>query len=127
VDRFAVCEKHHSQEAILRLGNLRARSISLTYAYLIYIVPNGDRIQRLEVRGKSEEARSLVSEAQAVLFDPLAVTIEDLSAIGERRYVTVGLASSGELLVVVYAERNRGYRLISARKATPKERKTYER
>jgi len=66
------------------------------------------------------------SEAQAVLFDPLAVTIEDLSAIGERRYVTVGLASSGELLVVVYAERNRGYRLISARKATPKERKTYE-
>jgi len=30
------------------------------------------------------------SDAEGVLFDPLAVTIEDFSAIGERRYVSLG-------------------------------------
>jgi uncharacterized DUF497 family protein len=61
-----------------------------------------------------------------VLEDPLAVTVEDPDAEGERRLITVGLGSAGELLVVVYAERDDEYRLISARRATRKERKDYE-
>jgi uncharacterized DUF497 family protein len=67
-----------------------------------------------------------LADAQQVLSDPLAVSVEDLGAVGERRYVTIGLGSAGALLVVVYTERNGNYRLISARKATARERKTYE-
>jgi uncharacterized DUF497 family protein len=66
------------------------------------------------------------ADAEGVLLDPLAVTIEDPGAIGERRYVSVGLGSAGDVLVVVYTERNGEYRLISARRATRKERKSYE-
>ena len=66
------------------------------------------------------------ADAEGVLADPLALTIEDIDAVGERRYVTIGVGSAGEVLVIVYTERNGGYRLISARRATRKERKTYE-
>ncbi len=66
------------------------------------------------------------ADAEGVLEDPLAVTVEDPDAEGERRFITVGLGSAGELLVVVYAERDDEYRLISARGATRKERKDYE-
>ena len=61
-----------------------------------------------------------------MLDDPLAVTIED-SLHGEQRFVTVGTDLLGRVLVVVYAYAGEEeIRLISARKATPKERKTYE-
>ena len=52
--------------------------------------------------------------------------MEDPDAEGEQRFVTVGLGSAGELLVVVYALRDGEIRLISARRATGKERKRYE-
>lgn len=66
------------------------------------------------------------ADAEGVLEDPLAVTVEDPDAKGEKRFVTVGLGSAGELLVVVWTERDEGCRLISARRATRKERKHYE-
>lgn len=66
------------------------------------------------------------ADAGGVLSDPLAVTIEDTSAFGEARFVTVGLGSAGEVLVVAYTERDGRIRLISARPATPRERRNYE-
>ena len=66
------------------------------------------------------------ADAEGVLQDRLAVTVEDPDAEGERRFVAVGLGSAGDLLVVVYTERKDTYRLISARRATRKERKQYE-
>ena len=66
------------------------------------------------------------ADAEGVLEDPLAVTVEDPDAEGEQRFISIGLGSAGELLVVVYTERNGDYRLISARPATKKERKHYE-
>ncbi len=66
------------------------------------------------------------ADAEAVFSDPLALTIEDQDAQGERRYVAIGLGNLGELLVVVYTERDNEYRLISARHATRKERRAYE-
>ena len=66
------------------------------------------------------------ADAEGVLYDPLALSIEDIDAVGERRLVTIGLGSAGEVLVVVYTERDGEYRLISARRATKKERKNYE-
>ena len=66
------------------------------------------------------------ADATGVLEDPLARTVEDPDAVGERRFVSIGQSSAGELLVVVFAERAGTYRLISARRATRKERTQYE-
>lgn len=66
------------------------------------------------------------ADAEGVFEDPLALTFEDPDSQGERRFLTVGLGSAGELLVVVYTERGDEYRLISARRATRKERNQYE-
>lgn len=66
------------------------------------------------------------ADADGVLEDPLALTIEDPDAHDERRFITIGMGSAGELLLVVWAERDRDYRAISARRPTRKERRTYE-
>lgn len=66
------------------------------------------------------------ADAEGALEDPLAITVEDPDAEGEKRFVTVGLGSAGELLVVVWTERDEDCRLISARRATRKERRQYE-
>ena len=66
------------------------------------------------------------ADAEGVFHDPLAVTIDDPDAEGEGCFVAIGLGNSGELLVVVYALRGDEFRLISARRATRKERKRYE-
>jgi uncharacterized protein len=66
------------------------------------------------------------ADAEGVFNDPLALTMEDPDAQNERRYIAIGLGNLGELLVVVYSERGEEYRLISARRATRKERKAYE-
>ena len=66
------------------------------------------------------------ADAEGVLEDPLAVTVEDPDAEGEQRFITIGLGSAGELLVVIWAERDDKCRVVSARRPTRKERKHYE-
>jgi len=44
----------------------------------------------------------------------------------EERWVTMGLDATGRVLVVVYTWRAESVRLISARKATARERRRYE-
>jgi len=65
------------------------------------------------------------SDAEAVLFDPLALTREDTRARGEQRFVSIGEDSSGRIVVVVYSYRGQTIRMISARAATRSERKHY--
>jgi uncharacterized DUF497 family protein len=64
------------------------------------------------------------ADAATVLHDEQALTIRDDEG-GEERYVTIGMDALGNLLVVVYTWRNERPRLISARKAKPRERKQY--
>lgn len=71
-------------------------------------------------------------EAASVLLDPLALTVFDQEhSADEERWFTIGQNSSGMLTVVVHtfetlsATRAR-VRLISARKPTTNERRTYE-
>lgn len=66
------------------------------------------------------------ADAVGVLQDPLAVTVEDDDATGERRFVSIGCGTTGEVTVVVFTERGGDYRLISARRPTKKERRAYE-
>lgn len=66
------------------------------------------------------------ADAEVVLSDPTALTVEDAGAVGEHRHAAIGLGGAGEVLVVVWTERGDAYRLISARRATRKERRAYE-
>lgn len=67
-----------------------------------------------------------LAEGDGVLNDPLAVTVEDESAEGEQRFVTLGMNVFAGLRVVVWTPRDDDIRIISVRKPTPKERRTYE-
>jgi hypothetical protein len=66
------------------------------------------------------------SDAEAVLFDPNALSFEDTTAQGEQRFVVIGMDHLWRLLVVVYTDRGNRIRLISARPATRSERRDYE-
>ena len=68
-----------------------------------------------------------LSEGDGVLNDPLALTAEDDSAVGEQRFVTIGMNVFGSLMVVVHTPRGDGVRTISVRKPDPKERRNYEK
>ena len=65
------------------------------------------------------------ADAALVLYDSLAVTILD-DDHDEDRFVTIGVDPMGATLVVVYVSRGENIRIISARPATPRERRRYE-
>lgn len=68
------------------------------------------------------------ADATAVLSDEQAITVRDeLSAVNEARFLTLGEDSLGRVLVVAFTWRGSNVRLISARKATPAERRQYAR
>ena len=68
------------------------------------------------------------SEAATVLADDYALTREDPDSFGEQRFVTLGMSSTGAMLVVVFTHREPDiYRLISAWKANRPQRKQYEK
>jgi len=68
-----------------------------------------------------------LAEGDGVLNDPLALTIEDSSSQDEQRFISIGMNVFGKLRVVVYALRGDDARLISVRKAEPKEIRAYEK
>jgi uncharacterized DUF497 family protein len=66
-------------------------------------------------------------EAATVFDDPMAVTYFDPDhSDDEERFLTFGHSNQGKLLVVSHTDRNDHTRIISARRATRKERKQYE-
>jgi len=67
------------------------------------------------------------NEAATVLEDPLSTTFpNEAHSEDEMRFVTVGVSQRGRLLVVAHTERNDTIRIISARRATRRERAFYE-
>jgi uncharacterized DUF497 family protein len=74
-----------------------------------------------------QKHRVRFSDAETVLFDPLALTLKYQDVNGEQRFVTVGSDAIGRIIVTVYTYREDTIRLISARKATATERKQYEK
>jgi len=82
-----------------------------------------------EAKHRSNRAEHELSfpEAATVFTDPLATVIDDPDhSFDERRFLIVGETSGGNLCVVSYTERGDKIRVISARRATPKERRDYE-
>jgi uncharacterized DUF497 family protein len=68
-----------------------------------------------------------LAEGDGVLNDPLALTIEDGSSQGEQRFISIGMNLFGKLRVLVYTLRDEDARIISVRKAEPKEVRAYEK
>ncbi|MGH7333370.1 MAG: BrnT family toxin [Candidatus Rokuibacteriota bacterium] len=66
------------------------------------------------------------ADAGTALHDERAITITDGGSDDEERFVTLGMDALGRVLVVVYTWHEDHPRLISARKATPRERRQYE-
>ena len=61
-------------------------------------------------------------------YDPLSATFDDPDhSDEEQRYITIGFSSQGRLLVVGHTERGEIVRIISARRATARERKKHEK
>ena len=66
-------------------------------------------------------------DAAGVFVDPLSLTIPDPAhSTREDRFVTMGCNVKGRLLVVVHTDRGDHIRIISARRASVRERIAYE-
>lgn len=67
------------------------------------------------------------AEAATVFADPLSLTIPDPAhSQTEERFIVLGHSHQRKLLVVVHTERGDTLRIISARRASRRERKSYE-
>ncbi len=66
-------------------------------------------------------------EAVTVFYEPLSATFGDPDhSVGKQRFITIGYSSRGRLLVVSHTERRNATRIISARRATVRERRRHE-
>jgi len=96
----------------------------------------GMRFEWDEAKNLANRRKHGVSFEQAsrVFCDPLYVSVRDRVESGEERWQTLGLVGGFLLLIVAHTvreERDEGtsvevIRIISARRATPKERQRYE-
>src|SRR5438105_1090699 len=66
-------------------------------------------------------------EAATVFADPLAAIFDDEGHSGkEQREIIIGQSAENRLLLVCFTERAGAIRIISARRATKRERRDYE-
>jgi len=66
-------------------------------------------------------------EAATVFGDPLAWTFPDPDhSASEERLITIGISQLGNRVVVAHTHRGGAVRIISARRATRRERRFYE-
>ena len=85
-----------------------------------------------EAKSRLNRSKHGVSFATAVevFSDPFCLTIPDRTVHGEKRSWTIGRLENLVILVVVHTSRDESgeevTRIISARKATPREQKSYE-
>jgi uncharacterized DUF497 family protein len=88
----------------------------------------------VEFEWDSEKAQSNLDkhrlsfdEAATAFGDPLSLTIPDPDhSDDEDRFVLLGQSYAGRMVVVIFTERGERIRLISARLATPREKRAYE-
>lgn len=66
------------------------------------------------------------AEAASVFLDPMALTFDDPDhSVEEEREITIGVSARQRVLFVAHAKRGNRIRVISARRATAKEKKQY--
>jgi uncharacterized protein len=69
-----------------------------------------------------------IEEATTAFYDPLSVTISDPDhSTDENRFLLIGMTQVRRLLVVAHTDRGQRIRIFSARRATRRERASYEK
>jgi len=105
---------------------IRCDALVLTYAYNVYTVAMRLEFDPLKAATNLRKHGVQLADAEGVFNDPLAVHIEDPDAEHEQRFVAIGVGNTGAALVVVYTYGADAVRVISARRASRKERNEYE-
>jgi uncharacterized DUF497 family protein len=67
------------------------------------------------------------ADAALSLEDPRALTMPDPDAVDEERFIALAADPTGRVLVTLFTYAGSNIRIISARRASPGERKRYER
>ncbi|MFP4172533.1 MAG: BrnT family toxin [Candidatus Hydrogenedentota bacterium] len=81
----------------------------------------------VKARRNKEKHDVTFDEASTAFEDPLSQTIPDpVHSRDETRFVLIGASHRGRLVVVVHTDTGDRVRIISARRATAKERRQYE-
>jgi uncharacterized protein len=66
-------------------------------------------------------------EAKSIFDDPLQISINDPDhSFDEYRFITIGMSENNRLVIVAHTFRDDKIRIITARKPTRGERKSYE-
>ena len=80
-----------------------------------------------ESGAQCDSARVRFTEAATVFFDSQAeVQLDEEHSLDEQRYTVVGQSIRMQTLFVVHLVKKERIRIVSARKATPQERRQYE-
>lgn len=80
-----------------------------------------------------EKHKISFDEARTIFVDPFLVTfVDEFHSEKEERFISIGLSENNRILLAVHTEREEQdakiiIRIISCRKATPIERKIYEK
>jgi uncharacterized DUF497 family protein len=110
----------------LRLSCLpKSRRVDV-YAYHAYIVQVRFQLDPAKAASSLKKHGVSFADAEGVFYDPLAVHRLDPDSEDEERFVAIGEGSAGIILVAVYTLRGEDIRLISVRRATRREVKSYE-
>lgn len=96
----------------------------------------GSSVKRMDLRIEWDEVKAVANfnkhglsfdEAQTVFGDPDTITLfDDQHSDFEDRFIDIGMSAAGHILVVIYTENTERIRIISCRRALPKERRQYE-
>lgn len=82
--------------------------------------------------GKAEtrlgKHRVSFDEAVSAFYDVLSITIPDPDrSVNEERFLLIGMTVTRHLVVVAHTDRGRRVRIINVRRATRRERASYEK
>jgi uncharacterized DUF497 family protein len=81
----------------------------------------------VKARENARKHKVTFEEAVSVFTDPFLLTFPDEKhSETEDRFISIGRSERERVLLVVHTDRGDAIRLISCRKATSAERKTYE-
>jgi uncharacterized DUF497 family protein len=79
-----------------------------------------------KARKNLRKHRVSFQEAATIFGDPLSMTFPDPDhSVREGRYITIGQSNFGNVLMVSHTDRGKAIRLISARRATRREKESH--
>ena len=95
---------------------------------IVIEVANGIPLGSKESKKQFPQASGFVRRSSPGFSDILSFTYDDeVHSHAERRYATLGMSGRQRVLVVAHTMRGEQVRIISAREATPRERRWYEK